>query len=203
MAAAEAAGYDVRMNEHAATIRQSIKRSASVIGSLADQVDEIEAVCDAVIAALKAGGKVMTAGHGGSAAEAMHMAEELTGRFDRDRKPLPAIALPADPTLLTCITNDFGFVEVFPRQVEAHGRKGDVLVVFSTSGHGEGLVKAVDIARQDGITTVALLGKTGGDVRDRADLEIIVPDDETARIQEAHQVIMHLILECVDEAFVA
>jgi len=140
-------------------------------------------------------------GHGGSAADALHMAEELVGRFDADRAPLPAICLVADPTLLTCIANDYGFAAVFPRQVEALGRQGDVLVIFSTSGNGDGLRRAADAAAQKRVKTIALLGKGGGGLKGRCDYELIVGSAETARVQEAHTLILHLILEAVDRRF--
>jgi D-sedoheptulose 7-phosphate isomerase len=182
-------------------ILDSIAHSAAVIKSLADQSDQIEQICSLIIQSLKDGNKVLTMGHGGSAAEALHMAEEFTGRFDADRPPLPAVCLAADPTLLTCIGNDYGFDRIFPRQVEAHGRPGDVLVIFSTSGNGDGLRMAIEVAKEQGVITVALLGKDGGPARELADHVLLVKDNVTARIQEAHQVVMHVVLEAVDRVF--
>jgi D-sedoheptulose 7-phosphate isomerase len=129
------------------------------------------------------------------------MSEELVGRFNADRRPLPAIALVADPTLMTCIANDYGFDGVFPRQVEGLGQEGDVLVIFSTSGNGEGLVRSVEAAKAKGVRTVALLGKGGGAIVGTVDAQVVVPSDVTARVQEAHQLIMHVILEAVDAEF--
>jgi len=147
---------------------------------------------------LKKGGKILTAGNGGSAADAMHLAEELVGRFKANRKPLPAIALTADGTLLTCIANDFGFEEVFSRQVEGLGRRGDVLVLFTSSGNSENLLRAVRAARKKGVTTIALSGKSGGKLKGKADHEIIVPSASTARVQEMHTFILHCWLEIVE-----
>jgi D-sedoheptulose 7-phosphate isomerase len=183
-------------------ILASIRRSAAVIGSLSAQSDGLSAICRAVVDCLDRGGKVLTMGHGGSAADALHMAEELMGRFDADRRPLPAVSLVADPTLLTCIGNDYGFTAIFPRQVEALGRQGDVLVIFSTSGNGEGLCRAAEIARRQGVVVIALLGKGGGQLKGRCDHELVVDSRETARIQEAHALILHIILEAVDRHFV-
>ncbi len=179
-------------------LADSIRASAAVLSSLADQADRLSAICDAVVAALRSGNKVLTMGHGGSAADALHMAEELVGRFDKDRRPLPAICLAADPTLMTCIVNDYGFEHLFPRQVEAHGQEGDVLVVFSTSGNGQGLRRSIEVAKRKGLVSVALLGKSGGMVKGLADHELIVASQNTARIQEAHTLILHLVLEAVE-----
>lgn len=179
-------------------IIQSIESSSKVIASLAGQTPAIAEMIRAVVSSLRSGGKILTCGHGGSAADALHMAEELVGRFDGDRKPLPAICLVADPTLMTCIVNDYGFEQMFPRQVEALGQKGDVLVIFSTSGKGEGLRRAAEGAKQKGMTTIALLGKTGGTLKGLCTHELIVHSSSTARIQEAHTLILHLILEAVE-----
>ena len=173
-----------------------------MIRGLESQVDQIKSLNDLVLDTLLNGGKILTAGHGGSAAEAMHMSEELMGRFDKNRKPLPAVALVADPTLLTCIGNDYGFNSLFPRQVEALAEPGDLLVIFSTSGNGEGLKLAAEVAKKKGAKVTALLGKGGGPLADSVDLAMIVSSTQTARIQEAHQVLMHIVLEAVDRQFV-
>jgi D-sedoheptulose 7-phosphate isomerase len=153
-----------------------------------------------IAARLKKGGKVLTAGNGGSAADAMHLAEELVGRFKSNRKSLPAVALTADGTLLTCIANDFGFEEVFSRQVEGLGRRGDVLVLFTSSGNSENLLRAVRAARKKGVMTIGLLGKGGGKLKGKADYEIIVPSQSTARVQEMHTFILHCWLEIVESS---
>lgn len=189
------------MGESSKHIQDSIAASAELLGSLAADADAIDAIAGEVVDALAAGHKVLTAGHGGSAADALHMAEELVGRFDGDRMPLPAIALVADATALTCIANDFGYAEVFARQVAAHGRVGDVLVLFSTSGNSAGLAEALRAARAAEMTTIALLGKGGGAIAGQAEYTYVVPSDSTARIQEAHTLILHLILEAVERRF--
>lgn len=189
------------MTDHADDIRRSIAASAEVIGSLTDHAEALSRIAEVIVDALADGRKVLTAGHGGSAADALHMAEELVGRFDGDRRALPAIALVADPTAMTCIANDFGYAALFARQVEAHGQAGDVLVLFSTSGNSTALPEALDAAKARGVISVALLGKGGGALAGQADLELVVPSASTARIQEAHTLILHLLLEAVERRF--
>lgn len=189
------------MSDHRSLLRESIKRSAETIESLSHQLEDIEKAADLIIKSLDAGCKVLTAGYGGSAADALHMAEELTGRFDKDRRSLPAVSLVADPTLMTCIANDYGFDHVFSRPVEGLGKAGDILVLFSTSGKSKGLQLAVDAARSREMKVIACLGKGGGPLKGQCDVELIVASDETARIQEAHTLILHLVLEEVDRHF--
>jgi len=179
----------------------SLAASVAAIQSLRDHVGVIGALSAAVVAALRNGGKVLTAGNGGSAAEALHMAEELVGRFRGNRIALPAVSLVADCTALTCIGNDFGFDRIFSRQVEGLGQRGDVLVLFSTSGHAQNLQSALSAAKSQGLLTVAFLGRDGGPLAGRADFEIIVPGAATERIQEAHQVLLHLVLDEIEHAF--
>jgi D-sedoheptulose 7-phosphate isomerase len=182
-------------------LKRAIRESAATIAGLAGQAEAIAAACAMAVRALKSGGKILTAGNGGSAAEALHMAEELTGRYRANRRALPAISLVADPTALTCIGNDFGFERVFSRQVEALGRRGDVLVLFSTSGMPANLIAALAAARKRGVKTICLLGKGGGAMAGKGDGEIIVTGATTERIQEAHQVIVHAILDAIEAAF--
>jgi D-sedoheptulose 7-phosphate isomerase len=182
-------------------LRAGICESAAVVGSLIGDVRTLDRMAGVLVKTLKRGGAVLAAGNGGSAAESMHMAEELTGRYRSDRKALPAIALVADGTALTCIGNDFGFDCVFSRQVDALGRPGDLLVVFSTSGNSPNLVRAVESARRRRMRVIALLGRDGGALAGRADIELVVASKATARIQEAHQVVLHLLLEAVEKEF--
>ena len=193
----------MRLEEATAQTRISASLDASVasIQSLRKYTSSIEAVSALVIATLRAGRKVSTAGNGGSAAESLHMAEELVGRFRGNRMSLPAVSLVADCTALTCIGNDFGFDHIFSRQVEGLGKEGDVLILFSTSGRAVNLTMALDVAKAQGLRTVALLGRDGGALAGRADYEIVVPGVATERIQEAHQVLLHLILDEVEHAF--
>ena len=151
-------------------------------------------------AALAGGGRLLACGNGGSMCDAMHFAEEWTGRFRGDRSALPAIAF-SDPSQLSCIANDFGYDEVFARSVQAHGRAGDLLVCISTSGDSPNTIRALEEARRMGIPSVALLGKDGGRMKDLADLAIIVPVAKTSdRIQELHIKIIHIAIETVERS---
>jgi D-sedoheptulose 7-phosphate isomerase len=163
----------------------------------------ITSIGSELVATLKAGNKIMTAGNGGSAAEALHMAEELMGRFKGNRQSLPAVALVADTTALTCIGNDFGFDEVFSRQIEGLAKAGDVLVLFSTSGSAANLERALVAAHQRGVKTLCLLGRDGGRLAGKGTWELVISGTETARIQEAHQVLLHIFLEIVEQSFPA
>jgi len=182
-------------------MKLAIRDSAATVAALADRLDALEALCAGVCETLRAGGKILTAGNGGSAAEAFHMAEELVGRFKGDRVALAGLCLAADGTALTCIGNDYGFDAVFSRQVAGLGRPGDMLVLFSTSGSAVNLGLALDAARQAGMTVACLLGRDGGALTGRADWELVVPGTETERIQEAHQVIVHIVLAAIESAF--
>ncbi|HEY8967229.1 MAG TPA: SIS domain-containing protein [Candidatus Methylacidiphilales bacterium] len=179
-----------------AALRSTVEAAAPTLGS-------VEAMADLVVAALRGGKKVLTAGNGGSAADALHMAEELIGRYRSDRIALPSVCLAADATALTCIGNDFGFDKIFSRQVEGLGRPGDILAVYSTSGNSANLVAAVHAARDLGVKTLGFLGKDGGALAPLVDVAWIVPAKDTARIQELHTWAMHVILEAVEQAFPA
>ena len=147
----------------------------------------------------KKGGKVLICGNGGSICDAMHFAEEFTGRFRKDRKPLPAIAL-SDPSHITCVGNDYGFDEIFSRGVEAFGKKGDILIGISTSGNSQNVIKAINKAKELKIKTIGFLGKDGGKLKNCCDLELIAPGKTTDRIQEIHMTALHIIIEEVERA---
>jgi D-sedoheptulose 7-phosphate isomerase len=182
-------------------VHAAIGQVCQTFQELEKQAGRINQIATAVVATLERGGKLLTCGNGGSAADAMHLAEELMGRYCRNRPPLPAVCLNADPTLLTCIANDFGYDEVFARQVEGLGAANDLLVCFTTSGNSESICRALRVARARGVQSVALLGKDGGRARGQADLELIVPSEVTARIQEVHTFLLHLMLEAVESRF--
>ena len=187
------------MTDIRAAFEQRLAGSARVIGSLRDQLDAITAAAEAVVACLRGGGTLYTCGNGGSAAEAMHLSEELIGRYTSgDRPARPAICLNADPAALTCIANDFGFENVFARQCEALLRPGDVLAALSTSGDSANIVAALRTARDRGATTIGLLGRTGGAAAALCDHALIIEDQDPAHIQEAHLVVVHLICEAVE-----
>jgi D-sedoheptulose 7-phosphate isomerase len=159
---------------------------------------DVDAVAAAVVAALDIGGRVYTFGNGGSAVDANHFAEELVGRFQRERRPLPAQSLAADAAALTCIANDYSFEEIFERQVHAFVRAGDVAIGFSTSGRSANVVKGLAAAREAGATTVLFGGGDGGPAAAHADHALVVPSGSTARIQEMHVLFLHLVIDAVD-----
>jgi D-sedoheptulose 7-phosphate isomerase len=177
---------------------EQLQDLVKTLQSFHESLPVVEEAGHEIKSALAHGNKVLTAGNGGSAADALHLAEELVGRFDKERPSLPAVCLCADPTLLTCIGNDYGFDRLFSRQVEGLGRPGDVLVVFTTSGNSPNLILALETARSRGLKTVAVLGKTGGAAKGKADHEIIVPSSVTARIQEVHTFVLHAWLSQIE-----
>jgi D-sedoheptulose 7-phosphate isomerase len=152
---------------------------------------------------LRAGGRLLAAGNGGSAAQAQHLAAELVGRYRDDRPPFSAIALCAEPPTVTAIGNDYGIAEMFARQVRAHGRAGDVLVALSTSGTSPNVLAAADAAADAGLRTWALTGPPGSPLADRADDCVCVDTPHTATVQEIHLIAIHLLCAAVDEALVA
>lgn len=160
-------------------------------------VQAIGKMRDMLVHCFNSGGKVLVCGNGGSACDAMHVAEEFTGRFRKDRKALPAISL-TDASHLTCVGNDYGFDYVFSRAVEALGKSGDVLIAISTSGNSKNVQLAVEQARGKVMGVICLLGKDGGELKGKGGLEIIVPSQTTERIQEVHMTILHLLIEAVE-----
>jgi len=158
----------------------------------------ITAIAEHLADCLRAGGRVLTCGNGGSLCDAMHFAEEMSGRF-RDDRPALAVQAMADPTHLTCVANDYGFDRVFARGVEAWGKAGDALIVFSTSGKSPNLIAAVEAARARGLSVVGLLGRDGGPLRTACDHVIVVPGTTADRIQEVHIKIVHLLIELIEK----
>lgn len=152
---------------------------------------------DMLIKTFEAGGNVFSCGNGGSHCDAMHFAEEFTGRYRKDRKAMGALAL-GDPSHVTCVSNDFGFDHIFKRQLEGLGRKGDMLIGLSTSGNSANVILAVEAAKATGINTVALLGKGGGKLKDLADLAIVIPAETSDRVQEMHIKLLHTVIETAE-----
>lgn len=152
----------------------------------------------AISDALKAGGKLLVFGNGGSAADAQHLSAELVGRFQKERTAMAAIALTVDGSVLTSVANDYSFKQVFARQVEALGRSGDVALGISTSGESPNVVTALQAARAQGLKTVALTGRDGGSVGRAADIHVNVPDQNTARVQEVHRTLLHVMCEVIE-----
>ncbi|HYK82262.1 MAG TPA: SIS domain-containing protein [Gemmatimonadales bacterium] len=166
----------------------------------AEHADTIAAIAERYVAALRAGGTLFFAGNGGSAADAQHLATEYVVRYRSAPRPaLRAVALTTDTSLLTACANDMGFDEVFARQVEALARPGDVLSLHSTSGESPNVIRAAQSARARSVHVVAFLGKSGGQLKDLADVVLIVPSDDTARIQEVHLAVEHLICSMVED----
>ncbi len=182
-------------------IRESIETKYLLLRSM-EMIRTIENASETVCDSLKNGGKVLLCGNGGSASDALHIAGELVGIFQKERSALPAIALNADIAALTAIANDYGYERVFERQVEGLMKEGDCLIGISTSGNSENVYLAIRKAKEMGGKTVAFLGKDGGKIKDIADISIIVPSDCTARIQESHIMIGHIICELIENSYV-
>lgn len=176
--------------QHAAAALDAFLRSDA-------DVDRIERVSDLLADRFRTGHKVLICGNGGSSADAMHFAEELTGRFRKERPPLPAIAC-TDAGHITCVANDYGYDRVFARWVMALGKPGDVLIVLSTSGNSSNIAAAASAAQAGGLTTIAMLGKNGGSLKGVCDHEWIMPGDHADRIQELHMLVLHLVIEGIE-----
>tara|TARA_Y100000389_G_C17391782_1_gene480279 strand:+ start:742 stop:1314 length:573 start_codon:yes stop_codon:yes gene_type:complete len=180
-------------------IKKNFEQHQLVLESLSNQIDNIDKAIQNCEKVLDSNKKFMFCGNGGSAADSQHLAAEFTGRFLSKVQPLPAVALTTDTSALTAIGNDFSFQEVFSRQVSAIGNKGDLLFAISTSGNSSNVIKAVDTAKEKGIFTIAFIGYDGGDLEKIADISIIVDSSFTARIQEMHILVGHIICEALDE----
>ena len=180
-------------------INKHIQEHNDVLNSISQLDESIEKVANIFLSCLERGGTIFWCGNGGSASDSQHLAGELVGRFVDERKPLKSIALTADSAVMTCIVNDYGYEHIFSRQIEALGVKGDVLVGISTSGNSENVIHAFEIAKQHGITTIGLLGKGGGKCASVTNQSIIVPSQSTARIQEMHILIGHILCDLIEE----
>jgi D-sedoheptulose 7-phosphate isomerase len=176
----------------------ALAEHASLLARIEELVPRVEEAARMIVGAYERGGRVIAFGNGGSAADAQHLTGELVGRFKRERRPLAAIALSVDPSVVTCIANDYSFEDVFARQVEAHAHAGDVAVGYTTSGRSENVIRALRAARAAGASTVLFAGGDGGRAAADADVALVVPSDSTARVQEMHLLLMHLIVEEVD-----
>jgi D-sedoheptulose 7-phosphate isomerase len=187
------------------------KRISTIVGEslevkrrfFADHGAEVQRAAELIADGFKAGRKLLVFGNGGSAADAQHIAGELVNRFLQERRALPAIALTTDGGVLTCVANDTGFENVFARQVEALGVAGDVCLAITTSGNSPNIVAACRAARGQGIKVVGLLGRDGGSVAALCDLALIVPSDDTQRIQETHNLLGHILCELIEEAVIS
>lgn len=178
-------------------INESINTYEKILENL-ELIAKISSVCDEIIKAFKNDGKVLFCGNGGSAADAQHFSAELSGRFKLDRKPLFAEALHTNTSYLTSVANDYSFDDIYSRAVAAKGKKGDILVGISTSGNSKNIIKALEEAKKLKMISIGLTGKSGGKIDSLCDYIINVPSDNTPRIQEAHELIGHIICEIVE-----
>ena len=181
-------------------IAKHIKESIVVKQQILDEMlPLIEKAASVTAECLKQGHKLLFFGNGGSASDSQHLAAEFVGRYEKERRALPAIALTTDTSILTALGNDYGYERVFERQVEALGQKGDVLFAISTSGNSKNVLRGVHKAKEKGLYTIGLTGGSGGELKNLADLAIVIPSKKTSRIQESHIMIGHILCECVDE----
>ncbi len=181
-------------------IRSQLQDSSRTIAQTQAQAKILAKAAESLIACYHRGNKIMTFGNGGSACDAQNFADELVGRFERNRPPLPAVALTVNTSDLTSIANDFGYEHVFSRQIEAHAKPGDIAVAISTSGNSPNVLKAVQAAKRLGLQTIALSGQSGGKLKGLADLSVCVPSKTVARIQEAHIAIIQIWCGLIEEA---
>ncbi|MFO7898028.1 MAG: SIS domain-containing protein [Planctomycetota bacterium] len=186
------------MSTKAEEVNRLLDGAAASVEALHDRASSIAEIADLIAEALRNGNGLLLCGNGGSAAQCQHIAAEFTGRFKLERQALPAVALTTDTSALTAIGNDYGFETIFERQVEAVGRRGDVLVGLSTSGRSANVLNAFQKAGEMGIRTVALVGPRLGGIADAADLTLAAPGDSTANVQECHLVALHIVCELVE-----
>jgi D-sedoheptulose 7-phosphate isomerase len=182
------------------TVEEMIEESSEVKKLSISLAPAIEKATKLIEGALKSGNKIILAGNGGSASQATHIAAEFTGRYKLERRSLPGISLSSDLSAITAIANDYGYEFVFSRQLEGLGNKGDVFIGLSTSGNSPNIIKAIESARKKGIKTIALIGKDGGKMKGMSDIDLIVPSNNTPRIQECHLMIMHIMCEVVENS---
>jgi len=182
-------------------IKLVLAKSIQELKALLPRIEQLDAplerLGEAMLKCWNSRGKVLIAGNGGSAADAMHLAEELCVRFAKNRRALAAMAL-CDPTVLTCAGNDLGFDAIFSRQIEALGNAGDIFIAMSTSGNSANLLRAVEAARARAMITVSFLGKYGGKLKGRCEIELLVPSPTTARVQEGHKILYHTLCEWIE-----
>jgi D-sedoheptulose 7-phosphate isomerase len=184
-----------------AEIRSQLQNNRDVTGRIERDLTPLIAEMAALLAGtFRSGGKLLVMGNGGSAADSQHFVAEIVSRFRMERPGLPAIALSTDTSILTAIGNDYGFEFIFRRQVEALAAPGDIVVGISTSGNSTNVKKALELAREKGCRTIALLGRDGGSIKGLCDLALVVPSDDTPRIQEGHIAIIHIVCDLVEKA---
>jgi D-sedoheptulose 7-phosphate isomerase len=183
--------------------KESLRETLTTLNRLEEIRSQIDAAGDLILQTLRQGNKLITCGNGGSAAEAQHLMTELVGRYQGNRVSLPAVAMTSDGTLMSCIGNDYGWDQVFVRQLEGLAQPGDLLVCLSSSGQSGDLVYVLEAARNKDIESLALLGKGGGACQGLATVEVIIPSDQTASVQEAHLFLIHHFCERIEKAYTA
>lgn len=183
------------MSTSSEILRRALAETTATLQSMVDLADKIDLAAHAVVECLRAGNKLLACGNGGSAADAADFCTELACRFVQDRQPYPALNLAAGGSLLTATANDYGFDEVFARQVRAFGRPNDLLIAISTSGKSANIRRALEQAHESKLKSIALLGRDGGDCAGLADVDLMVKGETTARIQEAHKFLLHVLCE--------
>jgi D-sedoheptulose 7-phosphate isomerase len=183
--------------DHIRTSLGEAKQTLDLFVGDENTLSKIDAFVTLLTDAFASGHKVYSAGNGGSHCDAMHFAEEWTGRYRKDRRPLPAIAF-ADPSHMSCTSNDYGFEHIFERMVEAFGESGDVFLGITTSGNSPNILRAAEAARKKGMKVVGLLGRDGGKMKELCDVAIVVPGNTTDRIQELHIKVIHIVIECTE-----
>jgi D-sedoheptulose 7-phosphate isomerase len=186
-------------SQQADRIKAIWQEHLEVASSLHTLAPEVSSAVDLIYSSLNAGGQLLIAGNGGSAADAQHIAAELTGRFFLERRPFRALALHANTSSLTAVGNDYGYDQVFARELSAHSRPGDVLLAISTSGNSPNILRAIEAARQNKVAVIGMTGGTGGKMREACDLCLCVPTKSTPRVQEMHITIGHAICELLEE----
>ena len=172
-------------------VKQSLLENSVLLNAVSDLADEI-------VRCIRNGGKLVLCGNGGSASDALHFAGEIVGRFQKERNPWPAVVLNADVATMTAIANDYSYDEVFSRQAEAHVTGKDIFIGISTSGNSKNVMKAVEVSRKKGAKTAALLGKDGGKIAPMVDYAVVVPCNTTARVQECHICLIHILCEIAE-----
>ena len=187
------------MSDFSSNLDRAINDSVRTLESLKNLEGEISRAAALIDQCLRAGNKLLVCGNGGSATDASHFATELVVRFAKDRRALPAICLTSDSGILTAAGNDYGFDEIFARQVAAFAQPGDVLICLTTSGKSKNLIRALEEAKGHALKTIAFLGRDGGSTVGIADVDLLVKSDSTARVQEAHQLLLHVFCEIIDE----
>jgi phosphoheptose isomerase len=186
------------MSDFSSKLNRAIGNSVRTLESLRNLEPQLRSAADLIEQCLRAGNKLLVCGNGGSATDASHFATELVVRFAKDRRALPAICLASDSGILTAAANDYGFDEIFARQVAAFGVPGDVLICLTTSGKSKNLIRALEEANARKLKTIAFLGRDGGSTIGIADVDLLVKSDSTARVQEAHQLLLHVLCEIIE-----